>query len=121
MNFIYHITISTDWDEALISGEYRADSLAAEGFLHASTILQVEASANRYFARLPTIVLLKIDLDRVRSPVIWEQSSHSEDPFPHIYGPLNLDSVVEVVPWNRSDKGRFVYPPSLPLQVKNDH
>ncbi len=45
---IYHITARTDWDAARQSGEYCADSLDDEGFIHASTQEQVLRTANRF-------------------------------------------------------------------------
>lgn len=119
MNVIYHLTTTSAWDDALTAGEYRADSLAIEGFIHASTIHQVVGSANRYYSLMPAMVLLKIDPDQVQSPLVWEQSSHSETPFPHIYGPLNLGAVVEVILWERSLEGAFDWPPILSLSPKD--
>ncbi len=107
MNLIYHMTTQPEWDEAVKLGEYRARSLATEGFIHASTKDQLEASANRHFARNASIVLLKIDLDLVRGRVVWENSPHSATPFPHLYGPLILDAVMGIFVWERDGDGRF--------------
>ena len=111
MDRIYHLTTAPAWDEAQAAGAYRAASLASEGFLHASTAGQVEGSANRYFAGHPTILVLTVDLGRVAVPVRWERSPHADDPFPHLYGPLNLDAVVDVTTWARSADDSFRWPP----------
>ncbi len=111
MDFIYHLTIPQAWAKALASGDYRAGSFVEEGFLHASTSEQVEASANRYFGGSQSIVALKIELGKIKAPLVWEESKHSATPFPHVYGPINLDAVVEVIPWERSAGGGFVWPP----------
>ena len=48
-------------------------------------------------------MLLVIDTERVRPELRYEQVPAQPDPYPHIYGPLNLDAVVEVRPFaNRS-------------------
>lgn len=39
---ILHITTPDAWAEAQQQGQYRADSLASEGFIHCSTVAQVE-------------------------------------------------------------------------------
>ena len=114
MAIIYHLTTDPAWAEAQAAGAYRAASLAAEGFLHASTAGQVEGSANRFFVGHPTVVVLTVDLDRVAVPVRWEPSPHSAEPFPHLYGPLNLDAVVGVASWARSADGSFRWPPAGP-------
>ena len=113
MTWIYHLTSQDNWNSAQELGEYRAASLGAEGFIHASTEEQVEASANRHFSQSVSIVLLKIDPARLTTPVTWEKSPHSETPFPHLYGPINLDAVVEVVFWPRSRDGEFRKPSKL--------
>ena len=113
MTLIYHLTSQTAWDEAKRLGVYRAASLDSEGFIHASTEEQVEASANRHFSQSVGIVLLKIDPARLDTPVTWEKSPHPETPFPHLYGPINLDAVVEIVFWAKSRDGEFRKPSKL--------
>ena len=66
---IFHITTRADWERAVAEGSYRADSLATEGFIHASTAGQVAGSANRFFRGATGLVVLRIDLDRVASPI----------------------------------------------------
>ena len=44
------------------------------------------------------LVVLRIDPERLNCPLIWENPHEKWKLFPHIYGPLNLDAVVEVVP-----------------------
>ena len=111
MTEIYHITSRADWEHALAGGSYRAASLASEGFIHASTVGQVAGSANRFFRGREGLIVLRIDLARVRAPIDWATSPHSNEPFPHLVGPLNLDAVVEVVPLEADPAGLFAWPP----------
>lgn len=105
---VYHLCATREpWDRARATGEYHTDSLRTEGFIHTSTAEQIAGSANRYYATLESIVLLTIDLGRVRPPVVWEHSPHSPTPFPHIYGPLNIDAVTDCRPWTRDPDGMF--------------
>ena len=50
-------------------------------------------------------VVLTIDKDRVSSPMRYEDP---DNVFPHIYGPLNRDAIVDVRDIPRSDGGRFL-------------
>ncbi|GAB4579860.1 MAG: DUF952 domain-containing protein [Anaerolineales bacterium] len=105
---IVHLTTQTDWQTAQPIGTYRAASLETEGFIHCSTTAQILDVANLFYAGIPDLVLLWIELSRVRADVRWEPPVHpGSSPsgkelenqvqlFPHIYGPLNLDAVVEV-------------------------
>ena len=111
MEEILHITTRAEWDRAVAGGAYRADSLATEGFLHASTPRQVAASANRFYRGRTGLVVLRIDPARVVAEIRPEASPHSPEPFPHIYGPLNIDAVVGVVAIEPDEAGEFGWPP----------
>lgn len=107
---IYHIALSDAWEAANLSGEYVADSISTEGFIHCSTKEQVERSMNRFFAGRDEVLLLAIDPERLKSELKYEPA-HGED-FPHIYGPLNVDAVSAVELVRPDDSGRFHYPAS---------
>ncbi len=111
MGMILHITTRPKWEWALALGEYRADSLATEGFLHGSTARQVAGSADRFFRGRTDLIVLRIDPGKVRAPIRLEKSPHSDQPFPHIFGPLNLDAVADVVPLVPDESGAFAWPP----------
>ena len=94
MKPIFHITLPERWAEALKNGDYRADSLESEGFIHCSDEPQVVRSLNRFYKNIPEVRLLLIDPSCLRSRLEYEPA-HGEL-FPHIYGPLNVDAVVAV-------------------------
>src|SRR5687767_12704814 len=102
---IFHMTSRTAWDDAQQHGDYRAESLATEGFIHCSTISQVLPVAENFYKSQSGLVLLAIEPTLLSSPLKWEAPSGGSppsgvpkgDPFPHIYGPLNLDAIVKVV------------------------
>jgi uncharacterized protein (DUF952 family) len=105
MATIYHITLPERWEEAKQRGEYRADSLDTEGFIHCSTAMQVERSLNRFYRGVPRVCLLAIEPERLASRLEYEPA-HGEM-FPHIYGPLNPDAVVEVKTLTPGEGGEF--------------
>ena len=91
---IVHIVEKRIWEQAQRAGEYRAASLASEGFIHTSRPDQVLQVANRFYRGTPDLLLLWIDLQLLQAPVRYETSDG--EIYPHIYGPLNLESVVRV-------------------------
>jgi uncharacterized protein (DUF952 family) len=109
---ILHITTRSEWENALAEGAYRADTLASEGFIHASTHEQVLGVANARFRGTAALVLLVIDPALVEPELRWEESEPSQPPFPHIYGPLNVDAVVNVVSFPEGPEG-FSLPPGV--------
>jgi len=102
---IVHICDVTAWEEAQTIGEYRPDSLASEGFIHASQPGQVLDVANRFYAGRQDLLLLWIDPQRLRSELRYEPTD--SDLFPHIYGALNLEAVVAVVSFPPDADGIF--------------
>ena len=101
MTVIYHIAEAADWERARRDGQYTMSTggrtLAEEGFIHASTAEQVPLVAGAYYRGVPDLVLLVIDTERVRPELRYEQVPGQ--PYPHIYGPLNLDAVIETRPF----------------------
>lgn len=100
---ILHITRREDWERAIQNGAYTADSLESEGFIHCSTPEQVPGVANTLFKGVQGLVILRIDPERVTPEIRWEFSDGKI--YPHIYGPLNLDAVVQVLPITANEGG----------------
>lgn len=93
---IYHITTRQEWEAALVKGQYEATTQATEGFMHCSKAEQVAGVLDRYYTSRSGLVQLHIDTARLSSPLIYELSPSVNQPFPHLYGPLNIDAVVQV-------------------------
>ena len=108
---LFHITTHEAWAQAQAAGEYRAASLATEGFIHLSGERQWLRTANRFFRGQHGLVLLAIRADRLRAEVRYERADGDE--FPHLYGPLGLDAVVEVHALPVEETGEIGTPPGL--------
>jgi uncharacterized protein (DUF952 family) len=99
---ILHVTTRAAWEAAVAAGTpYAHPSLDSEGFVHCSTDAQLVGTLGRYFAGADrtTLVSLVVDPDRLgdEADLRWEPSTGGED-FPHVYGPIPLDAVVDVRP-----------------------
>lgn len=106
MTEILHVSTPEAWDRTLAAGAYRADSLASEGFIHCSTRAQLPGVVERYYRGRTGLIVLRIDADKVMPALRWEApKSMPDERFPHIYGPLNTEAVVEVVPLEIMLKG----------------
>ncbi len=107
---IFHLALPEDWQGAFETGEYRwstrGQTLDAVGFIHCSTTVQIEATANRFYGDLSNLVLLTIDPVAVPSEVLWEPPAPGVDElFPHIYGPLPIAAVNMTTMWTRHGEG----------------
>ncbi len=98
---VFHLAFAADWDEARRAGAYRMSTrgrtLDEEGFVHCSRADQVATVAANYYAGATDLVLLHVDTDRLTSEVRVERVG--EDEYPHVYGPIDVDAVVEVTPY----------------------
>ncbi len=119
MPLIYHITPRTDWETAQASGDYRPASLESEGFIHCSTDVQAAPVANAFYCGQTGLVLLVIDPERLSAKLQWDPPEHPalgnapadlNGKFPHIYGALNLDAVVDVLDFSPDERGEFSFP-----------
>jgi uncharacterized protein (DUF952 family) len=117
VSFVYHIASQTDWEQAKRDGQYttstRGVTLAEEGFIHASTAGQVPVVADAFYRDAPDLVLLVIDTERVGSPIRYEPVPGADEPYPHIYGPLNTDAVIEARPFPRKSRAAPPAPPGF--------
>lgn len=95
---IYHIALKEDWEKAQKQGSYIHPSLEAEGFIHCSEDRQVSGVLNRYFKGKTDLLKLTINPQQLSSPLQYELAPSVNEEFPHIYGPINLDAVIEVRP-----------------------
>ncbi len=109
---IVHIAKWDEWEQALSAGVYRGDTLDSEGFIHCSRPDQIIRVANQYYFGRKGRVLLVIDPQRVAAEVRHE-ALEAEEAFPHIYGPLNTDAVVQVLGFEPGPDGRFEFPAGL--------
>ncbi|MEM9214186.1 MAG: DUF952 domain-containing protein [Cyanobacteria bacterium P01_F01_bin.150] len=111
---LFHITTHDELQQAQMSGAspltYRPKGFATEGFIHCSHRHQVVATANRIFKGQTNLVLLEIARSRLTCPVIEENLEGGTELFPHIYGPLPLEVIVQVYDFPCGEDGLFEWP-----------
>lgn len=104
-----------EWTEVETEHTYAPESIQREGFIHCATIEQTENVANRFFKGHSGLVLLCIDTERLKSELVYEDLEETGKLYPHIYGSLNVDAVVETMPFEPEEDGTFV----LPKEIKS--
>ena len=98
MAIIYHIATIESWNDAKTRGYYEHPTLRNEGFIHCSQDNQVAGVLERYFQGQKGLVKLVIDTDKLSSRYVFDWSPSTADTYPHIYGPINTDAVIDVIP-----------------------
>src|SRR5215207_4108803 len=103
--FIYHIVLPEVWEQFKNRPSYQSESLTTEGFIHCSYPGQLEAVLQRYYSGVERVLILKIDTDKLLSKLVKEASTGGEM-YPHLYGRLNHNAVVDV-------EERILRPPAV--------
>lgn len=97
---IYHLTEPDRWQRSLAEGTHtgstRGVELAQEGFIHCSTADQWRGVMDRFYSDCTELVLLHIDESAITAPLVYERVGDAQATFPHVYGPVPIDAVVEV-------------------------
>lgn len=96
---LYHLIGEKDW--AALQGQkaYSPQSLTEEGFIHFSLLNQLPGVVKRFYSQRTDLLVLKIDPQKLQSELRFDPADG--DKFPHLYGPLNLDAVIEAQPLHK--------------------
>jgi uncharacterized protein (DUF952 family) len=94
---IYHVTFLNEWEASKEKGYYEAASLKTEGFIHCSEAKQVAGVLDRYYKGKTNLVKLCINPSKLQHELRYELAPSVNESFPHVYGSINLNAVVDVV------------------------
>ena len=100
---IYHIVLPKVWEEFKDKEFYEAESLKAEGFIHCSFAEQLDAVLERYYRDAGDVLVLTIEPEKLTSRLVNEPSTNNEI-YPHIYGKINRDAIVETAKRRKHDR-----------------
>lgn len=106
-DLIFHITTKEYFNSHKKENKYFPESLDTEGFIHCSKGSQIEATANRICADKDQLLLLVIDASTLTSNIKYEEDKNLGETFPHIYGPLNTDAVMDKLDVHAEANGQF--------------
>lgn len=99
MPLLFHIMTPEGWAAFQASGtseqSTRDLTLGQEGFIHCSYAEQLDATVARFYSDLAEVVVVTLDPDLLESEV-REDPTPDGTLFPHVYGPLTIDAVVDV-------------------------
>jgi uncharacterized protein (DUF952 family) len=101
---IFHLATAPAWAAAQLAGTYTVSTLGLDlsevGFIHCSQAEQVTGVHERYYRDVTDpLVLLTIDTDLLTVPWQLDDVPGQPLPFPHVYGPIDVDAVVAADPY----------------------
>lgn len=110
---ILHMLTRTDWEAAQTKGIYQPPSLTEEGFIHCSQPEMIVTVANGLYLGQKDMIILVIDPEMLVAPLIYEDCYETGHAFPHIYGPITPDVVLNVIDFPCDENGEFTLPAGL--------
>jgi uncharacterized protein (DUF952 family) len=111
MTLIYKICPAALWRQAEAQGVFRGAPVdLADGYIHFSTAAQVADTAAKHFAGQRDLLLIAVEAEKLGASLKWEVSRGGAL-FPHLYAPLDLQAVRDVVPLPLGDDGKHGFPP----------
>jgi len=108
---LLHAAKEKQWNESLVKGYYGDFSITKDGFIHCSTIENILDVANDNLKKIEEpLLLLCIDTDLLEAEIKWEKRGDKEISFPHLYGLLNINAVIDVTSFLKDKNGGFYFP-----------
>lgn len=107
---LLHIISKAGWVAAQSAGSIAP---VGEEFVHCSDRGVVHVTAGKFFHGQSGLLLLVIDPRLLDVPVRWEAVADSPLWFPHVYGPIPVEAVVEVHDFPCEADGSFVLPDAV--------
>lgn len=112
-NTIYCLVPKTYWEQWMDREHYLPRDYEQEGFIHATKgdELLGKVADRVYAAFVGELLVLVVDEQKSSSPIKYEEAKDGLL-YPHIYGPLNHEAIVDVKRMVRTD-GHWNLGPSI--------
>jgi uncharacterized protein (DUF952 family) len=103
----YHLVPAAEWHACDQTQPYVPSAFAADGFVHCTDGAdELAATANRYFSEFPgELLALVLDVSKLTAPLRYEDPRRV---YPHVYGPIDREAIVEVRTMPRDQRGTYL-------------
>lgn len=112
---ILHCMKENEWNKVKNKKSFGKKDLKKYGFIHCSKIEYFWRVAPNFKDIKEPLVLICIEENKLESEIKYEDSDNCGRYYPHIYGEINTDSVVQVLPFLRNDSGDYIKNPEFHL------
>ena len=110
---ILHCMKKTTWEDRKNKPNWGKRNLEAEGFIHCSTVEYFWRVAPNFRDIKEELVLVCIDEDKLESEVRYEDGDNCGREYPHVYGLINNDAVIMVLPFLKDENGDYMKNPEF--------
>jgi uncharacterized protein (DUF952 family) len=85
-----------------------------EGFIHLSSPSQIDRVVKKYYSEVVDVYIVAVAIDTLGENIKWEEASNGQI-YPHLYGDLELSSVIDYSPIRCRADGSVEIPNFAPV------
>ena len=112
LEFIFKIIEKEEWQKAKQCESYGGSNKdIKDGYIHFSEEDQVPQTLKKHYQNQENLVLLKVNAFKLEN-LLWEQTSNG-DMYPHLYSPLDINTVVAEFELSLNEDGTHELPEIL--------
>ena len=115
---ILHCMKKSTWEERKNKEFWGNRNMEADGFIHCSSVEYFWRVAPNFKDIKDEMVLVCIDEDKLNAEVRYEDGDHCRRAYPHVYGLINREAIVKVLPFLRKEDGTYIKNPEF-ADIKN--
>lgn len=104
---ILHCMKKVTWEERKDKTSWGKRNVDADGFIHCSTVEYFWRVAPNFVETDDELVIICIDEAKLTANVLYEDGDNCGRTYPHVYGLINNDAVVAVLPFLRDEYGNY--------------
>ena len=104
---IIHCMMKTTWQERKDKECWGKRNIEAEGFIHCSTVEYFWRVAPNFVGVEDELVLICIDEEKLNAEVKYEDGDNCGREYPHVYGLINNNAVINVLPFLKNEDGTY--------------
>lgn len=106
-DILFHLCTKEEFKNHKTSNSYDPPVLEETDLIPCVSGPNVKEVANRLYEGQNRIFLLVIDVSTLRPQVKYIKDKETEEKFPYIKGPLNLDAIIDKIEIESEDDGTF--------------
>ncbi len=110
---ILHCMKKALWEQRKDLERWGEEEIARAGCVHCSSVAFLWRVAPNFRSIDEPLVLLCIDETKLEAEVRYEDDGNYGRTYPHIYGLVNNDAVIDVLPYLKDSDGNYIKNPQF--------
>lgn len=104
---IIHCMKKSEWEAVKDEESFGFESIERCGFVHCCEVRYLWRVLPNFEDGEDERVLLCLDEDRIGSPIVYEDDGGYGRIYPHVYGPIKTDAVIQVLDYLKDEEGNY--------------